>query len=259
MRALIVSLVLFVAAAICMTFVVLFAGLNANSATLASMGLGIFMVAALFAAIAALGPKSQPTPLLTPAIAGTVAAALTTAAIITASVRGVEAHRAALRIGEPAEVATPLTEEPSAASPPAPVQFPGVAIVPAAQTPLPILALPADVMALEPPMPESIVEPQSMPPEANAAATMVDDTSAGASPADTPDQMPLPAGRPQSRDSADGPIPIPPIPPASTAGRVLSEAAFDTSGPPTVRESTSAASPPLPRSRPCGAGGPPCP
>jgi hypothetical protein len=39
----------------------------------------------------------------------------------------------------------------------------------------------------------------------------------------------------------------------------LSEEAFDTSRPPPIRNGATAVSPPLPRSRPCGAGGPPCP
>ena len=136
MRAFIVSIVLAVAVVVCVAFVALFAGPNVSSAMLASLGLAISMVAALFAAIAALGPKFRPTPVLTPAIAGTAAAALTTVAIVAGSAHFGQAHRAAMHAGEPARVTTPPAEVQSKASGPAPIPFPRLTDDPALPTPL---------------------------------------------------------------------------------------------------------------------------
>jgi hypothetical protein len=278
MRALIVSLILGVAVVICMAFVVLFAGLNANSAALASAGLGIFLVATLFAAIAALGPKSRPTPLLTPAIAGTAAAAVTTVAIITLTQIG-QSQRAALTTSEPAKIdepasqaAMPTPEAPPAASTAEPVQFPGVAIAPLTPTSVPTpTMLDADISSAkaEPEAPELTedVGPAVPPSEQDVVGTMTDSSlprlnldivphEAGSS-ASTLPQPEIPVAA--SGSSATATIPIPPVPPPPTERPPLSEDAFDASRPPSVRDGTIAASPPLPRSRPCGAGGPPCP
>lgn len=236
MLALIVSLMLGVAVVICMAFVVLFAGLNVNSPTFASAGSGIFLVATLFAAIAALGPKSRPTPLLTPTIAGTTAAAVMTVAIITLTQMG-QSQRAALNTSEPAKIderaspaAMPAPEAQRAVSVAEPIQFPGMATAPVAPMSLPTPTMTdADMTPGRTDEPAEVeltdsLEPAVVPPEPDIAGTM-------------PDEL-LP------RLNLDA-IPREAESPAPTL--------------PSVPDGTIAANPPLPRSRPCGAGGPPCP
>ena len=273
MRALIVSLMLGVAVVICMAHLVLFAGLNVNSTTFASAGFGIFLVATLFAAIAALGPKSRPTPLLTPAIAGTAAAAAMTMAIITLTQFG-QSQRATLTNSEPAKIderasqAAMPTPEVSAAEP---IQFPGMATAPVAPTSLPTPTMTdADMAPGRSDEPAEVeltdsLEPAVGPPEPDIAGTMTDellprlnlDVIPPESPAPTLPQPERPVAATGS--SAAAPIPIPAAPPPPTEELLLSEDAFDASTLPSFRDSTIAASPPLPRSRPCGVGGPPCP
>lgn len=285
MRALIVALALAVVVVICTAFVVLFAGLNVSPATLASIGLGIFMIAALFASIAALGPKARPTPLLTPAIGGTAAAALTTVVIIAGSTQFGQAHRAAMETSEPARVtapapevavapapeiaAAPASEEPQAPPEPEPILFPGVTIVPAGPLPGPASRAPnADVRPMETPEPSAPESTEQAAPMAPSA-----EPDGGEAAADTPTADPNPVGLPADSASEKtaaetaapsavptaSPIPIPPIPTPPPARFVLSEDAFDTSKPPALHKPIDGVSPPLPRSRPCGAGGPPCP
>ena len=142
MRALIVSLFLAVVVVICMAFVVVLAKLDLNSAVLLETGLGIFAAGAVFAVIAAFGPKSRPTPLLTPTIAGAIAAVFATVIFIFATMQFGQASRSAMHTSAPAKVA-PTMEAPIQAfaspgptpsapeSEPEPIQFPGVSIVPA--------------------------------------------------------------------------------------------------------------------------------
>lgn len=283
MRALIVSLALAVVVVACMAFVVLFAGLRVGSAALASIGLGIFMVGALFAAIAALGPKSRPTPLLTPTIAGTTAAVLTTVVLITGGAQLGNAYHSAMRASEPAKVTAPTPEvntpTPEIATPapretsgPEPIQFPEAAeplldsapATPAAAVPPATMAdLPSDAAAEEP----------ATGPQSNVADTVAEEPAADpnseVSTTEATAQEPEATTAP-SASSTTSPIPIPPIPPPPTARLDLSEEPFDTSNPPPLPNGQASAgppstngqvlvSPPLPRSRPCGADGPPCP
>jgi len=280
MRALIVFLVLGVAAVICMAFVVLFAGLNADSTTLSSAGLGIFLVAALFAAIAALGPKSRPTPLLTPAIAGTAAAAAMTVAII-ALTQFEQSQRAALNTSEPAKidgpasqaaVPTPAPEAQRAASASEPIQFPGMATAPVAPT-SPTPTVPDADMATgrgdETAEAEltDVPEPAAVSQEPDIAGSMTDELLPRLNLDIIPREAEVPASslpqpeRPVAAtgSSAAATNPIPPVSPPSAGELRLSEDSFDASTLPSVPDSTIAVSPPLPRSRPCGAGGPPCP
>jgi len=279
MLALIVSLMLGVAVVICMAFVVLFAGLNVNSPTFASAGSGIFLVATLFAAIAALGPKSWPTPLLTPTIAGTTAAAVMTVAIITLTQMG-QSQRAALNTSEPAKIderaspaAMPAPEAQRAVSAAEPIRFPGMATAPVAPTSLPTPTMTdADMTPGRTDEPAEVeltdsLEPAVVPPEPDIAGTMTDELlprlnldvipREAESPAPTLPQPERPEAATDS--SAAATIPIPPVSPPSTEGLLLSEDVFDASTLPSIPDGTIAASPPLPRSRPCGAGGPPCP
>lgn len=271
MRALIVSLALAVVVVVCMAFVVLFAGLNASAAMLASIGVGIFMVAALFALIAALGPKARPTPLLTPAIAGTAAAALTTVAIIVGSTQLGQGHRAAMRTGEPAKVSAPVPDvavAPSQEAPeaaPEPIQFPGVTIVPAGAL-SGLASAPPNAGATEPPPPAAPEPPARAAPMDSPVEP--DRANDAAEPAGTNPNVPLPRDPSSQRAAATEaapaapagtPIPIPPVPSPTPAWLILSEDVYDTSPPPTLRRRTDGASPPLPRTRPCGADGPPCP
>lgn len=280
MRALIVSFLLGVAAVICMAFVVLFAGLNADSTALSSAGLGIFLVAALFAAIAALGPKSRPTPLLTPVIAGTAAAAVMTVAII-ALTQFEQSQRAALNTSEPAKVdepasqaavPTPTPQAQRATSAAEPIQFPDMATAPVAPT-SPTPTMPDADMApgrgdetAEAELTD-VPEPAAVPPEPDIAGTMTDELLPRLNLDIIPREAEVPASslpqpeRPVAAtgSSAAATNPIPPVSPPPAGELLLSEDSFDASTLRSVPDSTIAVSPPLPRSRPCGAGGPPCP
>lgn len=282
MRALIVSLALAVVVVACMAFVVLFAGLRVGSAALASIGLGIFMVGALFAAIAALGPKSRPTPLLTPAIAGTTAAVLTTVVLITGGAQLGNAYRSAMRASEPAKVTAPTPEvntpTPEIATPapretsgPEPIQFPEAAEPLLGSAPAtPAAAVPPATMA---DLPSDAAEEPATGPQSDVADTVAEEPAADpnseVSTTEATAREPEATTAP-SASSTTSPIPIPPIPPPPTARLDLSELPFDTSNPPPLPNGQASAgppstngqvsaSPPLPRSRPCGAGGPPCP
>lgn len=288
MRALIVSLALAVVVVACMAFVVLFAGLRVGSAALASIGLGIFMVGALFAAVAALGPKSRPTPLLTPTIAGTTAAVLTTVVLITGGAQLGNAYRSAMRASEPAKVAAPAPEvttpeataptpevatpAPREASGPEPIQFPEPAEPLLGSAPAtPAAAVPPATMA---DLPSDAAAEPATGPQSDVADTVAEEPAAESNPevstTEATAQEPETTTAAPSASSTTSPIPIPPIPPPPPARQDLSQLPFDTSNPPPLPNAQAAATPPstngevsvnppLPRSRPCGAGGPPCP
>src|ERR671922_2280398 len=101
MRAFIVSLTLVVSVAFCIAFLVFVAGVRPGTSLLVTLALGLYMLAALFAALSALGPKYRPTPMLTPTMAGSLAAALATVIIIVGNLQASPGQRAALRSAEP--------------------------------------------------------------------------------------------------------------------------------------------------------------
>lgn len=273
----IVSLALVVSVAICMVFLAFFAGVGANGTVFVSSGLGLLMVAALFAAISALGPKFRPTPLLTPTMAGTIGAAVMTLAIIVTGNLDLHAQRAAQRQSAPPPATSPAPVVPSevtlapAPSPPPvqstpPVQSappvvemtPAMPMAPEPRVPPARMAAPAqNVPPEEPgPLPES-VESVLVAPAADIAPTGVEEPADAAILESGAQAALAPAGPP-----AQVPIPLPPIPPrlpAPSDALVLSEEAFDPSSTSTVANTPFIPTPPLPRSRPCGEDGPPCP
>ena len=87
MRALVITLTLAMIVALLVGTLVVFGGVRVDQALLASLGGGLFMVAVLFAAISALGPKYGPTPALTPIMAGTTAAAFASALVLVANLQ----------------------------------------------------------------------------------------------------------------------------------------------------------------------------
>src|SRR3990167_6994843 len=137
MRALIVSFTLIVSVAFCVAFLVFVAGIRPGTTVLISFALGLFMLAALFAAMSALGPKYAPTALLTPTMAGSLAAALATTIVIASNLQASQGQRAAPRANPPPPPAPPPPTPPDAAPPQPPTVEPLPIIGPAAPGPLP--------------------------------------------------------------------------------------------------------------------------
>jgi len=262
----------------CLVFLALFAGIGDNTAVLATTGLGLFMVASLFAAISALGPKFRPTPLLTPTMAGTIGAALMSVAIIAAgNLPPGQGQHAGLRQSAPPPAMNPppvalsvVTMAPIPSTPPVqsrpPVQSappvvqmaPAVPMTPEPQVPLARMAAPAPSGPAEvPPAASAPVESVRFAPDADVAPTGADEP-AGSSVSESSTQVALaPVGPP-----AQIRIPLPPIPPRLSPLSeqfVLAVQPFDPSSASTVANTPFIPSPPLPRSRPCGEDGPPCP
>lgn len=253
MRAIIiVSLALVVSVTLCMVFLALFAGIGGSTAVLATVGLGLFMVAALFAAISALGPKFRPTPLLTPTMAGTLSAAALTMVIIAAgNPQPLNGQRVAHRQSPPPVATAPAPVEPSVAT-----MAPVVPMVQEPQVPPVRMAAPISPpeAPVEAPQP---VESVLFAPEADVAPTVAAEPPDVAVAEAASEVALAPASPP-----APVPIPLPPIPPrfpAPSDTLVFSEEPFDPSSASTLANTPVTPSPPLPRSRPCGEDGPPCP
>ncbi len=244
MRALIVSLFLAVVVVICMAFVVVLAKLDLSSAVLLKTGLGIFAAGALFAVIAAFGPKSRPTPLLTPIIAGAIAAVFAAVIFIFATMQFGQASRSAMHTSAPAKVA-PTMEAPARAfaSPeptpsaaenePEPILFPGVSIVPArpsfASVPGPV-DTDASTRVVAPAATQTADDPVPPTPPLPDVDTATDPASTNSLPeeqtaASTSSDVPVPPTRPPpgvwlelSKDRYDISRP-PPLPPSATNPR----------------------------------------
>jgi hypothetical protein len=251
MRALVVTLILAVIVAFLTGALVTIGGVRVNETRLIALGGGLFMVAVLFAAISAIGPKFRPTPALTAIMAGTSAATFTAALILAAHLHLTGGEAASFRTSAPAkpapEKAEPVPEardvEPELPEPP-PDAF--VAIPPADEQPS------GDVSDDEVPMDESPADdvPAGGPGSETAALPPAADTHAAA-------PVPIPVPRPQSPSETPEKLG-----PGDTY--TLSNQTFDSSGATSVSRAGAPPSqariiPPLPRSRPCGAGGPPCP
>ena len=141
MRALVVTFSLAMIVAVLVGALVVFGGVRVNQTLLVMLGGGLFMVAVLFAAISAIGPKYRPTPALTPIMAGTSAAAFASALILAANLHFSTSQAAAFRANEPQraapQAAVPVPEarsiEPELPEPP-PDAF--VAVPPAEDVPM---------------------------------------------------------------------------------------------------------------------------
>lgn len=286
MRALVVPMLLAVVVVVCMAFATLIAGLDLGSAGLASIALGLFAISAIFAAIAALGPKARPTPFLTPTIAGMAAAVMTTALLIAVSTHMGQADRSVMRSSEPAKIDAPspdiarsaaVVAEPKPelessvpATAPEPIPFPEVTIMPvsslASSQPESEAGTAPDRMA-EPSLAELPQVP--LPPSRPDVISVAVDSGPSSANATTPEPATSTARAPSQ---ATPTVPIPPIPSPAPTRLVLSEDRFDTSKPPPLPNGQSAApspaiattiqttaSPPLPRIRPCGADEQLCP
>jgi hypothetical protein len=266
MRALVVTLSLAMIVAFLVGILVIFGGVRVDETILVLFGGGLFMVAVLFAAISAIGPKFRPTPALTPIMAGTSAATFTSALILAAHLHLSAGQAASFRAGEPQRAAPEATEpvpeartvEPEAPDPPDAF----ASVSPAEEEPV------GDVSGDDVPMDEPPIEglPMDIPtgePSETAALPSADPMST-TDPAIAPGSAPVPIPVPRPRSPSETPEKLEP---GETF--TLSDQPFDSStitaaprgsrpsaAPP---PSTAPITPPLPRSRPCGAGGPPCP
>jgi hypothetical protein len=263
MRAFVVTLSLAIVVALLVGTLVTFGGVRVTETRLVVLGGGLFMVAVLFAAISAIGPKARPTPALTPIMAGMSGATFAAALILAAHLHLSTGQAASFRTGEPeratSEKAEPVPDarsvEPELPEP-APDAF--VAI------PAPEEAPAGDVSGDDVPMDEPPSEdlPMDVPPDEatseTAALPPADPLTQTAPSAGAPGVVPIPVPRPRSPSETPEKLL-----PGETF--TLSDQPFDPStvtGAPratTSPQSTAPITPPLPRSRPCGAGGPPCP
>lgn len=236
MRILVISIVATVA--FCMAVLVFVAGIRPGATGLVSLSLGLLMLAALFAAIAALGPKFSPSPTLTPTMAGVLTVLFVTVAIAASSQTGPR---------QPATDAATASEFVPAGRPA--IDFE------AATSPAPRVAsvLP-DVKPTSPPVSEPGL---SQPVPATSPYPLASSPYPLASPeiptvffsSDAP--MAIPAtSQPASEPSMAAPTtaPVPPIRPADPFAPLV---ATETATMPTA--------PPVPRSRPCGGAWPACP
>jgi hypothetical protein len=238
MRALVVFFALAVSVAVCVAFLVYVAGIHLEPDLLLTLCLGLLMVAGLFAAISAIGPKYAPTPILTPTIAGAAAAVAATVLVIVANTQ----------LEHDARRATGSPPAPTAAAP-GPAAPPLAAIPPEDLAPPPVSESPP-ARSVEPPtgmtddFPEGDIStaPEDAEPEA-APETPPADTAAG-----TP-------SKPATI------IPIPRFAPREPSSGTLNfdEDSFDTSAAPAGGNRSAMATPPRPRSRPCGGAWPACP
>jgi hypothetical protein len=264
MRALIVGLTLLVSVAFCVAFLVFVMGIRFDTPVLVSLAFTLFMLAALFAAISALGPKFRPTPMLTPTMAGTIAVVLTTLLVAVGHAE----------LPARQQVAAPSVAPPAVAEM-TPQEMPEIAAAPKVRSVDPPAmaspALPADM--LNPPTVEQyrpladLVEPVS-PSEPRMAMPALSPT-----PNDAPASTDVAAVDPSPTAAAEAALKN--LPPATAEPAVpqpetplsFAQDSFDSSGANSGASSGVSASPnvaaaitpPLPRSRPCGADGPPCP
>ncbi len=250
MRALVITLSLAMIVALLVGTLVVFGGVRVNPTLLTLLGGGLFMVAVLFACISAIGPKYRPTPALTPIMAS--AAALAATFVLVANLQLSSGQASAFRTSPP----QPETSEP----------------VPQARSVEPD-EVPAELSLPEPPDDAfvAIPPPDDVPMDAPPIADEPPATAALQS-------EPTPMTAPTVPGATTVPIPVPrPRSPSETPQMLapgetltLSNDPFDASTRPPVRTVTPGAAaptqaaprgvtPPLPRTRPCGAGGPPCP
>jgi hypothetical protein len=249
MRALIVSLTLLVSVAFCVAFLVFVMGMRPGMTVLVSLGLGLFMLAALFAALSALGPKFRVTPMLTPTMAGTVAAALATILIVAGN-----------REYAPRQPAAPAVASP-AVSEMTPQKMPEIAAAP-------------EVRSVEPPATPSVASPADIfdPPSTEGSRSLADlvasvpetdpeiAATTPAPPSVALNQTDIAPVEPSPTAAAEAALRnLPPIPRQPAAPLSFTEDAFDAATARAEPKVATAITPPLPRSRPCGVDGLPCP
>jgi hypothetical protein len=253
MRALIVSLTLLVSVVFCVAFLVFVMGMRPGTPVLVSLGLGLFMLAALFAALSALGPKFRPTPMLTPTMAGTLAAALATVLVIVGNAQQPPRQQLA------APAVTPPTQ-----SEMVPRNMPNIAVAPqvrlvdtpAAASVPPLADTSRSLADLLPSDPSDGPESTATGP-ALLSTILEEATGAPAEPATTNAAEPV---VPPSTNSAEvAPPQALSLLPEPADSLAFNDGSFDTSGAGAGPNLATASTPPLPRSRPCGVAGLPCP
>lgn len=288
MRAFIVPIALFASVVFLVAFLVFGAGFAANIGVILSLFFGLSMMAVLFASISAIGPKFQATPVLTPIMAGINAAAFSAILVVVGDHQLSQPQPPASHLVAPADDLETAPSQPSAvtSAPIAPIppkpetravrQVDPEPIIPpqpsattdASDDNAPAAPVIAPDIATAPPD-EPGVSPDTPTPDA-PLAVIAPSTSvlAPAGNADTaasdgplvlvPPVAPVTAT--DEETTATGPLALDPTAP-SEPGEPLSfnVDSFDTSSPETVSDTPAAPSPPIPRSRPCGADGPPCP
>lgn len=102
MRAVLVEILLALVVAFCLAFLLISGSLGLDRIVLA--GIGLLLVSSLFAAISALGPKYEPTPFLTPMMAGTMTAIIATTLVFASTTRLPQADNALRDASEPASM-----------------------------------------------------------------------------------------------------------------------------------------------------------
>jgi hypothetical protein len=263
MRAFVVTLSLAMVVALLVGALVTFGGVRVTESRLIVLGGGLFMVAVLFAAISAIGPKARPTPALTPIMAGMSGATFAAALILAAHLHLSTGQAASFRTSE-SETAAPGKADPIPEARSVEPEFPEPPPDAFVAIPAPDGAPAGDISGDDVPMDEPPSEdlPMDVPPDESETAAL-------------PPANPMTQTAPSAGAPAAVPVPIPvprPQSPSETPEKLLpgetftlSDQPFDPStvtGAPratTSPQSTAPITPPLPRSRPCGAGGPPCP
>jgi len=293
MRRFFVSIV--VTVALCIAFLVFVAGIRPSTTGLVILALGLPMLAAVFAAISALGPKFSPTPTLTPIMAWVLAPVLAT--FMTAGyLKATQDQTSGLH---PTDVAT-VSELVPRGEPEDATLVPDKTVPPPAETaskksrsaspPLPAAGLSALPQSVTAPLPDTLVSPDipgsllfpdaamPVPDGFVPAQDQALEATAGIRPSDAlavPDAS-VPASNPSVEASAEATAGIPPsdalaVPDASVpASDPSTEAtadvplAPDRSAEPLVplvagtSDTAILTAPPVPRSRPCGGVWPPC-
>ena len=262
MRPLVVTLSLAIVVALLVGALVMLGGVRVNETLLLVMlGGGLFMVAVLFAAISAIGPKFRPTPALTPIMAGMSAATFTSALILAAHLHLSTGQAASFRASEPQPAA------PEAAEP-----------LPEARTVEPELPEPPDAFAAVPPTgdeaagdvpmddvpmdePQTEDLPMDIPPAEEPSTTAaLPSTPTETSPsAVDPSTATVPIPVPRPRSPSETPEKLAPGETLTLSDQPFDSSTITAAPRATAPQSTARITPPLPRSRPCGAGGPPCP
>lgn len=281
--------VLFVlVAAGCVAFLVISGGVDPTGSRIIFVSGALVLLSGLAAAVSALGPKYRPSPFLTPLTAGVLVALIATTAVVSAGLsQNVAKGKApAARV---TDRRVPPATQAKAKAPEAVVQTAAAQPVPAAAPAPPAKAVrvldgsldPAAVQLAAPkadpaPKPVALATPEPAPaakaPTAEAKVAVVQEPAKAAAPA-TEAAAATAARKPVAIATIPSPKPAPPLPAADPGAPVNLQTGFDTTTPAAksagqplslaVAASQSgqavSATPPLPRIRPCGAGGPACP
>jgi hypothetical protein len=280
-------LFVFVAAG-CVAFLVLSGGVDPTGSRIIFVAGALVLLSGLAAAVSALGPKYRPSPFLTPLTAGVFAALIATTAVVSAghSQNATKGKAPAARVAErrvppvaqpkpkvpEAPVVQAAVAQPVVAAPPAPPPQKPVRVLDGSLDPAAVQA--AAVQKIDPapllaPKPVALAAPE--PAAAKVAA--VQEPAKAAAPVAASEAASTAAKKPVAIAAIPNPKLAPPLPAADSGAPISLQTSFDTTTPAAKSAGqplslaaaasqsgqAAAAIPPLPRIRPCGAGGPACP